>query len=172
MKILIADDSVPDQALLSMLVKELGHDIILAGNGAEAVTAVEQQHPDLVLMDIMMPIEDGLSATARIRQLDLEHWLPIILLSALDQPQNIIKGLEAGADDYLTRPIHPKIIQAKIRAMARIKDLQTGYHQAVELKEQHLTRLRHENHLHDQLRRAMDEAGDFVTHQPPSLLND
>ena len=162
MKILIADDSIPDQALLSMLVKELGHDIILAENGVEAVEAVEQQHPDLVLMDIMMPIEDGLSATTRIRQLELEHWIPIILLSALDQPQNIIKGLEAGADDYLTRPIHPKIIQAKIRAMARIKDLQTGYHQAVELKEQHLVNLRQENHLHDQLRRAMDEAAIVV----------
>ena len=162
MKILIADDSTPDQALLSMLVKELGHDVITVENGAEAVKAVEEQHPDLVLMDIMMPIEDGLSATARIRKLDLEHWLPIILLSALDQPLNIIKGLDAGADDYLTRPIHPKIIQAKIRAMERIKDLQTGYHQAVELKEQHLSQLRKENHLHNQLRRAMDEAAIVV----------
>lgn len=134
MKILIADDSTPDQALLSMLVKELGHEVIVVNNGAEAVLAVETQHPDLVLMDIMMPIEDGLSATTRIRKLELDHWLPIILLSALDQPQNIIKGLEAGADDYLTRPIHPKIIQAKIRAMARIKELQTGYHQAVAQK--------------------------------------
>lgn len=113
MKILIADDSTPDQALLSMLVKELGHDVITVENGADAVLAVEQQHPDLILMDIMMPIEDGLSATARIRELKLEHWLPIILLSALDQPLNIIKGLDAGADDYLTRPIHPKIIQPK-----------------------------------------------------------
>lgn len=162
MKILIADDSPPDQALLSMLVKELGHEIILAENGVEAVDAVENQHPDLVLMDIMMPIEDGLSATSRIRKLELDHWLPIILLSALDQPQNIIKGLEAGADDYLTRPIHPKIIQAKIRAMGRIKELQSGYNHAVALKEQHLSQLREENHLHDQLRRAMDEAAIVV----------
>jgi diguanylate cyclase (GGDEF)-like protein/PAS domain S-box-containing protein len=158
MKILIADDSTPDQALLSMLVKELGHDVITVENGADAVLAVEEQHPNLILMDIMMPIEDGLSATARIRELKLEHWLPIILLSALDQPLNIIKGLDAGADDYLTRPIHPKIIQAKIRAMERIKDLQTGYHQAIKLKEQHLSHLRQENHLHNQLRRAMDVA--------------
>jgi len=162
MKILIADDSPPDQALLSMLVKELGHEIIVVGNGAEAVTAVENQHPDLVLMDILMPIEDGLSATARIRKIELDYWLPIILLSALDQPQNIIKGLDAGADDYLTRPIHPKIIQAKIRAMARIKILQAGYNQAIEQKNQHLSHLQHENHLHDQLRRAMDEAAIVV----------
>jgi len=162
MKILIADDSTPDQALLSMLVKELGHDVITVDNGAAAVLAVEEQHPDLILMDIMMPIEDGLSATGRIRKLELDHWLPIILLSALDQPLNIIKGLDAGADDYLTRPIHPKIIQAKIRAMERIKDLQTGYHQAIVLKDQHLSHLRQENHLHTQLRRAMDLAAIVV----------
>lgn len=158
MKILIADDSIPDQALLSMLVKELGHDVIIVDNGAAAVLAVEEQHPDLILMDIMMPIEDGLSATARIRKLKLDNWLPIILISALDQPLNIIKGLDAGADDYLTRPIHPKIIQAKIRAMERIRDLQSGYHQAIELKEEHLSHLRQENHMHNQLRRAMDVA--------------
>jgi diguanylate cyclase (GGDEF)-like protein/PAS domain S-box-containing protein len=158
MKILIADDSLADQLLLSTLVKELEHDVLIAENGHDAVTAVEKQHPDLVLMDIIMPVEDGLSATARIRALELDYWLPIILLSALDQPQNIIKGIEAGADDYLTRPIHPKIIQAKIQAMARIKELQSSYKKAVDTKKKHLSQLHQQGHLHSQLRRAMDEA--------------
>jgi len=162
MIILIADDSKSNQALLSSLIQSMGFEAITADNGQEAVTAVEKHRPDMVLMDVVMPIEDGFSATDRIRKLQLDYWLPIIIISSLDQQEHILKGLQLGADDYLTKPIIPEIVQAKIEVMARIKKLQLDNSELISFNRRHIKKLQHENHTHLQLRRAVDEAAIVV----------
>jgi CheY-like chemotaxis protein len=124
LKVLVVDDAEENITLLSRFIMKMGHRVITASNGREAVECFAADIPDLVLMDIMMPEMDGYEATARLRQLYHDHWVPIIFLSALAHDKDLVKGLEVGGDDYLTKPINLVVLQAKINAMQRIARLQ------------------------------------------------
>lgn len=124
LKILIADDAQENVALLAKFLAKLGHMPIVAYNGVQAVELFQAENPDLVLMDVMMPAMDGYEATARIKEICGTRWVPVIFLSALGQEVSLVKGLEVGGDDYLTKPINLVVLQAKIRAMQRIAVLQ------------------------------------------------
>jgi CheY-like chemotaxis protein len=106
------------------VAKKLGHRAVLAGDGREAIAKYQECQPDLVFMDIMMPIMDGITAAQRIRELPSEKWTPIVFFSALDQMQDIVRGLEAGGDDYLVKPASLQILRAKINSYARVIALQ------------------------------------------------
>ncbi len=136
MKILIADDNPTNRAVLAALVTQMGHDPILAEDGREAVAMFESELPDMVLMDVMMPVEDGLSATARIKSLSIGRLTPIIIITALDGDDDLIKGMEAGADDYFTKPIKVQVVKAKIRTIAHTVEIQ----RQIEQKTQELER--------------------------------
>lgn len=123
-RVLVVDDTEENLILISRFVGKLGHEAILARNGKEAVEQFKNTSPDLVLMDIMMPIMDGYEATRQIRRFTGDRWVPIIFLSALAQDTDHAKGLDIGGDDYLTKPINLMILAAKIRAMQRIADMQ------------------------------------------------
>jgi diguanylate cyclase (GGDEF)-like protein len=125
MKVLLAEDSRANQLLISTYIQEFGHEVIAVDNGKEAVDAFRNERPDLVLMDVTMPIMDGYQATTEIRKLsaEIDDWVPIIFLSALTQPDDIAKGIEFGGDDYLTKPIEPVILNAKLIAMSRISKM-------------------------------------------------
>ncbi|PCJ29890.1 MAG: hypothetical protein COA90_11045 [Gammaproteobacteria bacterium] len=140
LKILIAEDNIPSQQLLKHSVVSLGHSAIVANNGQEAINLYLQHQPDLLLTDINMPIMDGLEAIKHIRSLQNDIWLPILVLSASSREEDIILGLEAGADDYLAKPINLAILHAKIKAMQRFILLQKDNQQkAFELEEEHLS---------------------------------
>lgn len=124
MKILIADDNSTNRAVLGALVTQMGHTPIMAEDGKEAVAAFEAELPDMVLMDVMMPVEDGLSATARIKSLTVGRLTPIVIITALDGDDDLIKGMEAGADDYFTKPIKVQVVKAKIRTIAHTIEIQ------------------------------------------------
>ncbi len=124
LKILLVDDGEANLALLSHFVAQMGHTPVTARNGLEAVEAFKASAPDMVLMDVMMPEMDGYEATARIRELNAGRWVPIVFLSALAQDSSLVRGLEAGGDDYLTKPVNLVVLEAKIRAMQRIAALQ------------------------------------------------
>ena len=96
LKVLTVDDNRTNLQILQVFLKKLGHEAIAAEDGAQALAKYEEHHPDLVLMDIMMPVMDGLEATRRIRALPSDRWVPIIFLSALDRDENLVGGLEAG----------------------------------------------------------------------------
>lgn len=119
LRILIADDQELNRMLLSRLVTQLGHTAILAANGREALQLYETAHPDLVLMDIMMPEMNGLDAIMAIRALPHTLWVPIVVLSALSEQEDIIRGLKAGADDYITKPLQIDVLHAKLRNFER-----------------------------------------------------
>lgn len=119
MKVLAVDDNRTNLHILQVFLKKLGHDVILAENGEEAVRRFEQDAPDLVLLDIMMPVMDGFEAARRIKEMKNDRWTPIIFLSALNRDENLVEGLDAGADDYLTKPINFVVLEAKLRSMQR-----------------------------------------------------
>jgi len=117
MKVLAVDDNRTNLHILQVFLKKLGHQVILAENGEEAVQRFQTDAPDLILLDIMMPVMDGFEAARRIKGMTQERWTPIIFLSALNRDENLVEGLEAGGDDYLTKPINFVVLEAKLRSM-------------------------------------------------------
>ncbi len=124
LKILVVDDTEANLSLFDKFIRRMGHETVFATNGLEAVARFEECRPDLVLMDVMMPEMDGYEATRQIRTLCNENWVPIIFMSAKASVDDQVMGLEAGGDDYLTKPVNLKILTAKITAMQRISEMQ------------------------------------------------
>lgn len=94
----------------------------MASDGLEAVSAFKKEIPDLVLLDVVMPEMDGYEAASRIKKLCEKRniWIPIIFLSAMISDEDVVKGIEAGGDDYLTKPVSQTVLNAKLKAMQRI----------------------------------------------------
>lgn len=124
LKVLTVDDNRTNLQILQVFLKKLGHEAIPAENGEVAVAKYLEHAPDLILMDIMMPVMDGLEATRKIRAIPSERWVPLIFLSALDRDENLVGGLEAGGDDYLSKPINFVVLEAKMRSMQKMLKLQ------------------------------------------------
>jgi DNA-binding response OmpR family regulator len=101
-----------------------GYEVIVVGDGEEAVKAVAEQSPDLVLLDIMMPKLDGLEACRRIREAG--NVIPILMLTAKSQEIDIVRGLEVGADDYITKPFSIRELLARMKAALRRTDAGRG----------------------------------------------
>lgn len=117
MRILVADD---DRALAETLVRGLeedGHQVVLASNGTDALEIAKIHDFDLLILDVMMPGLDGLTVARRLR--DLRNQTPIIMLTARDAMQEVVRGLDQGADDYITKPFSFHVLLARIRAIAR-----------------------------------------------------
>jgi CheY-like chemotaxis protein/anti-sigma regulatory factor (Ser/Thr protein kinase) len=123
MKTLVVDDTLANRQLLSWLLEDLGHEVIEAEDGREAIAAYHERDPDLVLMDVMMPIMDGYEAARAIKEHTHNKYVPIIFLTAITDQEGLTKCLEAGGDDFLTKPINEQILKAKIDAHSRIKGL-------------------------------------------------
>ncbi|MDT4289126.1 SpoIIE family protein phosphatase [Methylomonas sp. MO1] len=124
MKILVVDDIYENRLLLDKLLSRMQHEVISVENGEQAVQALTSVNPDLILMDIMMPVMDGLEAIKAIRGLTQDKWVPIFVLSALADDQNVLDGLQAGADDYLQKPFSRAILAAKLGSVQRVIDMQ------------------------------------------------
>ncbi|MDP2879262.1 MAG: SpoIIE family protein phosphatase, partial [Sulfuricella sp.] len=158
LNILVADDTETNLALISAFISRLGHTAILARNGQEAVDLYRNSSPDMVLMDVMMPVMDGYQATAEIRKLAGNQWVPVIFLSAKAQDSDLVRGLQAGGDDYLTKPVNLTILQAKIMAMQRIAVMQRELaDRAEQLARHHAENEREQNlakHLLERIIRA------------------
>ena len=125
MKVLIADDSKSNQMLFRTYIESEGHEVITASDGLEAVSAFKQKIPDLILLDVVMPVMDGYEAAARIKKLCEKRnlWIPIIFLSAMVRDEDVVKGIEAGGDDYLTKPVSQTVLNAKLKAMKLIAEM-------------------------------------------------
>ncbi len=124
LSILIAEDNAADRMLLSTIVSRQGHRTLTAANGLEAVALFEQERPQLVLMDALMPLMDGFEAARRIKQMAGEALVPIIFLTSLTEGEALVRCLEAGGDDFLAKPYNRVILEAKINAMDRLRRLQ------------------------------------------------
>lgn len=124
MRILIADDSRTLRAALGDQLREMGHSVLEAEEGAQAVEMFRAALPDLVVLDVDMPVMNGYETARRLRSLRGDNgWIPIIFLSSNVQDKDIATGIEAGGDDYLAKPVSPVVLKAKINAMQRITDM-------------------------------------------------
>lgn len=124
MHILLADDTRSTALPLAACLKQQGHRITHVLDGQAAVEAFVAERPDLILMDVVMPVMDGIEATRRIKALAGDSWVPVVMLTSLDRMNEVVHGLDAGADDYLTKPVQLPLLEARIRAMQRIALLQ------------------------------------------------
>ncbi len=123
MKILIVDDLEANRAMLAWLLMEDGHDVIEAENGQQAIEQFRSENPNLILMDVVMPILDGIEATRTIKsQLD-GQYVPIIFLTALDNEEDLKRCLDAGGDDFLSKPFSETVLKSKIKAHKRIQSM-------------------------------------------------
>lgn len=123
MNILVVDDTEANRKLLTWILEDDGHNVVEARDGAQAVELFKQHDIDLVLMDVMMPVMDGFEATKAIKEHLGGRHVPIIFLTALSDDASLAKCLSIGGDDFLSKPINEQILQAKIKAHARLKDL-------------------------------------------------
>ena len=106
-KILVVDDEPTIVRLMEFILARQGHEILVAVNGEEALEKIKSQHPDLVLLDIMMPRIDGYEVAQRLRADPATASLPIIMLSAKAQEEDIRKGVDVGVNEYITKPFTP-----------------------------------------------------------------
>jgi two-component system KDP operon response regulator KdpE len=114
--ILVADDDPPILRLVRLKLQTEGYAVITAANGQEALEALSEHNPDLVILDVMMPVLDGFETLQRIRQ---TSSVPIILLTARSGGQDKVRGLDRGADDYVTKPFDPDELAARVAALLR-----------------------------------------------------
>jgi adenylate cyclase len=135
-KILIVDDTPKNVKLLADLLTVKGYAVVSAASGAEALRQVEAEKPDLVLLDVVMPEISGYEVCRKIRENPEFAILPVVMVTALDPSEERIKGLDAGADDFLTKPINQPELLARVRSLLRIKELyDTVQAQAGELRD-------------------------------------
>jgi class 3 adenylate cyclase/CheY-like chemotaxis protein len=136
-RILAVDDVPQNLDIVQMRLQAHGYEVITAADGEEALVRVRQDEPDLVLLDIMMPKLDGISALRQLKQDAASRFIPVILLTAKSDTADVVAGLEAGGDDYLTKPFDQAALIARVRSMLRIKALHDlVQEQAVKLEKQ------------------------------------
>lgn len=135
-RVLVVDDTPQNVKLLADILGARGFVAITASNGEEALARVAGERPDIVLLDVMMPGLSGYDVCRRIRADPATALLPIVLVTSLDPHEERVKGIEAGADDFLSKPIHQAELLARVRSLLRIKALQDEVRrQADELRE-------------------------------------
>jgi two-component system phosphate regulon response regulator PhoB len=124
--ILVVEDEPQIQELLAINLQHAGHQVVRASSAEEAEAAIRQELPDLVILDWMLPGESGISLAKRLRGAERTQNLPIIMLTARAMEHDKVSGLEAGADDYLTKPFSPKELAARIQAVLRRRAPELG----------------------------------------------
>src|SRR5215475_8912822 len=120
-KILIVDDEPFNVDLLEQQLEELGYETVSATNGQEALARVAAEAPDLILLDVMMPIMDGFTVCRLLKANEETRLIPIVIMTALGAVEDRIKGIEAGADDFLTKPVDERELLARIQTTLRLK---------------------------------------------------
>jgi sigma-B regulation protein RsbU (phosphoserine phosphatase) len=129
MRIIIAEDDMVSRKMLEKVLIAGDDQIIAVEDGLKALAAIEKQTPDMLITDWMMPEMDGLELSRKVRALHLTSYVYIILLTALTEKESIIEGLDAGADDYITKPYDRTELQARVRAGKRVIELERSLRQ-------------------------------------------
>jgi CheY-like chemotaxis protein len=120
---LIVEDEETNRMILKALLKKRGYNVVEAENGAQAIVRFKQNTPDIVFMDVMMPVMDGYQAAAEIKRLAGDQFVPIIFLTAMSDEEALARCVEVGGDDFLSKPYSFTVLSAKVKAMERIHAL-------------------------------------------------
>lgn len=118
-KIVVVDDDVSIQTLIKVNLEMQGHKVLTAPDGIEGYALVQQENPDLVILDVMMPGADGFTVCQRIRKNPETETTPVLMLTALGVVEDKVKGFDVGADDYLVKPFELPELQVRVRALLR-----------------------------------------------------
>lgn len=136
-RILVVDDNPMNVEILEARLAAQGYEILTAGDGEQALALAREQHPDLILLDVMMPGVDGIEVCRRLKADAALPFIPVILVTAKADPQDVVAGLEAGGDEYLPKPVDHAALVARVKSMLRIKALHdTAQEQAARLETQ------------------------------------
>lgn len=120
-RVLVVDDVPPNVKLLEAKLTSEYFDVLTAFSGPEALDVISREHPDIILLDVMMPGMDGFEVCRRIKGDPTTAHIPVVMVTALDQPSDRVAGLEAGADDFLTKPVQDLALFARVRSLVRLK---------------------------------------------------
>jgi two-component system, cell cycle response regulator len=120
-RVLVVDDVPANAKLLEARLMAEYFDVVTAASGAEALAICERAQCDIVLLDVMMPEMDGFEVCRRLKSGPKTHHIPVVMVTALDQPSDRVRGLEAGADDFLTKPVSDIALVARVRSLTRLK---------------------------------------------------
>ncbi len=129
-KILVVDDIPLNRKLQKTYLESVGYQVIIAQDGVEALQRIGDESPDLILLDIMMPKMNGFQVCRRLKGSENTRFIPIILVTALNEIEDKVKGIEAGADDFISKPFNKLELLARVKSLLRIKHL----HDELELK--------------------------------------
>ncbi len=122
-RVLVVDDIPANVKLLEAKLGAEYFDVVTAGSGPEALRKVEEERPDIILLDVMMPGMDGFEVCQRLKSNPATAHLPVIMVTALDQVSDRVQGLESGADDFLTKPVNDVALFARVRSLVRLKTM-------------------------------------------------
>lgn len=134
-KILVVDDEPFNLDYMQQELEEADYVILTAANGQEALDLVQSEAPDLILLDIMMPVMDGFEVLARLKATPAQRDIPVIIISAMNDLQSVVRGIKMGAEDYLPKPFEPTLLFARVSSCLekkRLRDLQTLYLKSLE----------------------------------------
>jgi DNA-binding response OmpR family regulator len=114
-KVLIVDDEPNNVDFLEQALEDSGYQLITATNGQEALNKIQSEQPDLVLLDLAMPIMDGFAVLAEVKADQVLRDIPVIIISAEHDSKSVVKGIKQGAEDYLTKPVNADILVKKVK---------------------------------------------------------
>ncbi len=147
LSVLIVDDDKTNRLILTTLIKKLNYHVISAINGEDSIRKFKSDKPDIILMDVMMPIMNGYDAAVEIKRLCGDAFVPIIFLTAITDENALAKCIEYGGDDFITKPYNSVIIKAKIDAMVRVRELYNKIADSRAELQEHHSRLQLEHEI-------------------------
>ena len=147
MHILIVDDQAANRVMLKGLIERFGHNVSSAENGMQALELFSHKGADIVLLDVMMPVMDGLTTAKHLKQLSGEIHLPVLFITALDDQKTLLECLDAGGDDFISTPPEPIVLQAKLNAHARVRELSFKLKEKNEVLAYHSNRMEREQNV-------------------------
>ncbi|NWF91671.1 MAG: two-component system response regulator [Syntrophaceae bacterium] len=120
-KILVVDDEDRNLRLMTLLLTSFGYEVATASNGREALEKVRESPPDMILLDIMMPQMDGFEVARELKREDETRIIPVVMVTALNEVEDRVKALEAGADDFLSKPVDKSELRARVQSLLKVK---------------------------------------------------